>query len=265
MEPNSPKIPVMIARFVLTLLLAFFLMMVVLSFWPHKNASGWGVAGEMKEIIKFGTRSMLLIALALMFSLLFSLASIALHRWLPLTTPFVFVVSAIPAIFMGYLILALFRAKGIEPHFFHNPTGEELFHVPFSYYLLPAFVLGISDGFLSELILHLRQEISAIFGERYIKHALAMGFSPLAFAKRDLISRSLRVVFSRATALLSGSIVVERIFGVRGIGHLIFLAADYKYAGFMFLIVVSSVIFGGGLNFVHYLLSLLMDARLRAS
>jgi ABC-type dipeptide/oligopeptide/nickel transport system permease component len=113
--------------------------------------------------------------------------------------------------------------------------------------------------------MHLRQEFGSVLGERYVKHAKAMGLSPLSEAKRDLINRSWRVLFSRGTALLSGTIVVEQIFGVRGIGYLIFNAANYKHADSMFLILGCSVIFVIVINCVHYFLTLLIDPRLRES
>ena len=104
-------------RFVVTIGITCLLMGLLLRLWPNTQESGYSTAEELKLIfITYGGRSLLLITLALLISIGFTalslLFSIQFHRprfiGLGVKSCF-YILSAIPTIFVGYLVLAFFN------------------------------------------------------------------------------------------------------------------------------------------------------------
>jgi peptide/nickel transport system permease protein len=253
-------------RFFVTIGITCLLMWMLLSLWPNLQSSGYSTSDELKFIFIHGGRSLLLISLALLFSLAFTgcalIFSLRFHqpRFISVGIKSGFyILSAIPALFVGYLVL----------EFFNKNLGHDLFVASQSqagqlkYYLLPAFVLGVGDGFLNELIQHAEEEVNAIRRENYVRMAKGMGGSLWKYIWRDLIVRSSRVIFSRLTMLISGTVVIEFVFGIPGLGDLVFNAAERRYALRLMLVLFCIVIVVSFLNLMYRIMAVVMDARLR--
>jgi ABC-type dipeptide/oligopeptide/nickel transport system permease component len=231
-----------IIQFIVTVAIALTVMLLLL---------GWGALGELKQVVKPALRSLGLIGLALPFSILFTLLSQCFKR----TRLLFFLLSTIPAIFLGYLMTEFLQ------HFWGISYNVDKLHL--LKYVPPALALGIGDGFLNEFTQHTQQEFSTVMRENYVKHAKTMGAQVYIEAANDFTNRSLRILLTKTTALISGTVVVEKVFGIKGIGDTVFDAIKFEDAGFLSLILCGIVIVVALFNVVHQIMSLFLDPRLR--
>lgn len=262
------KRPILIStlRFFVTVGITCLLIGLLLRLWPSPQKSGYSTFHELKLIfITHGGRSFILIVLALLFSIGFTafsfLFSARFHQaGLGIKFGF-YLLSSIPTIFVGYLAVACFHKLGIDLVAIGDKAER------WQYYLIPALVLGVGDGFLNEFIQHAEEEVEAIRRENYIRLAKAIGTSGLRrwweYIQNDLMLRSSRVVFSRMTALISGTVVIEFVFGIPGLGLLVFDAAEKRYSLRLMLILLCMVIVVSLLNFMYRVMAVILDPRLR--
>ncbi len=131
------------------------------------------------------------------------------------------------------------------------------------YYILPAIVLGISDGFLTELILSSEDELNSIRRESYVRMSKLIGAKMWYRIRNDFFIHTSRVFLSRTGALLSGTVVVEFVFRLPGLGSLAFGAAEDSNVLRLMSILIFSVIIVGFLNLLHRLIAVIYDPRLR--
>src|SRR6266581_4815404 len=95
------------------------------------------------------------------------------------------------------------------------------------YFLVPIFVLGIASGTLSEMIRHLREELSRVLAEDYIRTARAKG-APVwrhAFKEGFLIPVT-EIMSAKIPFLLGGAVIVEQVFNWPGMGRMAWQAAQ---------------------------------------
>jgi len=84
-----------------------------------------------------------------------------------------YVLSAVPVFWFGYIMVYVFiHWFGMFPLISGTAARQE--HA-WLYFLVPIFVLGIASGTLSEMIRHLREELSRVLAEDYIRTARAKG------------------------------------------------------------------------------------------
>src|SRR5438034_9298088 len=94
------------------------------------------------------------------------------------------------------------------------------------YFLVPIFVLGIASGTLSEMIRHLREELSRVLAEDYIRTARAKG-APVwrhAFKEGFLIPVT-EIMSAKIPFLLGGAVIVEQVFNWPGMGRMAWQAS----------------------------------------
>jgi len=86
---------------------------------------------------------------------------------------------------------------------------------------LPVISLSLGDGMLMDFYLKIKNELSSLNQQQWVKSLRARGISTLKHKIRSLIVPIFNLVSSKITYLISGSIIVEYIFSWQGLGFLI--------------------------------------------
>ena len=201
---------------------------------------GHVVRGDLGESFRDGRSVLVLLGEALPITLLLSLPSILLGYLLAipigvvsavrpgglldrLLTALVFVLYSLPVQWVALmLVLAAsgsalpiqgLRSEGVRS------LGDLLAHL-----LLP--VACITYGSLAVLSRHLRSSMLETMGQDYIRTARAKGLSETAVVLKHALPNSLLGMITlfglTFPALASGAVIVERIFGLPGMGKLTF-------------------------------------------
>src|SRR5439155_8433961 len=140
----------------------------------HSVRSGLPV---LPELARVGMNTLYLTLGALVLTLAIALP-IAVHAAAHGDTPAntaatigAYVLSALPVFWFGYIVVYVFIHQfGMFPLI--SGTAAKQRHA-WLYFLVPIFVLGIASGTLSEMIRHLREELSRVLAEDYIRTARA--------------------------------------------------------------------------------------------
>ena len=190
--------------------------------------TGLPVFGEIARV----ALSTLYLTLGSMLVTLLIAVPIALHssvrgttalNWL--LTMLAYVVSALPVFWLGYVAVYVFIHQfGVFPLTARIAASSERTW-PFS--LLPIFVLGIGNGTVSEVVRHLREEMSRVMGEDYIRTARAKGASVWRHAfKEGLLIPMTEIIASKIPFILGGAVIVEQVFNWPGMGRMAWQAAQ---------------------------------------
>jgi peptide/nickel transport system permease protein len=173
---------------------------------------------------------------------------------------------AVPAFVMGIALIFVFAIKlGLVPSGGWTPPTEPGKFL--QQLVLPALSLGLIQGAM--LTRYVRSAILEVLREDYMRTARAKGAS----AVRTLVRHGLRnasipvvtVLGLHMTTLLIGSVVIERVFVIPGLGSLLLDAVANRdlllVQGVVMLLVVAAL----AVNFVVDVLYVLIDPRLRGS
>ena len=203
----------------------------------------------LSEVLRVGLNTLILTVGSLIVTLLISVP-IALYSavrgmnklsW-PLTI-FSYVVSALPVFWLGYIVIYFFTHKlGLFPLAFGFSSGGQKFH--WLYVLLPIFVLGLGNGTISEVIRYLRQEVSRVMAEDYIRTARAKGAPVWKHAfKEGLLIPVTEMVAAKIPFILGGAVIVEQVFNWPGMGRMAWQAAqDRDYPVIMGIAILAAVL-----------------------
>lgn len=183
------------------------------------------------EIVRVGL-STLYLTLGSMLVTLVIAVPIALHssvrgttalNW-PLTM-LTYVVSALPVFWLGYVAVYVFIHQfGVFPL---TPGIAASSERTWPVSLLPIFVLGIGNGTVSEVVRHLREEMSRVMGEDYIRTARAKGASVWRHAfKEGFLIPMTEIIASKIPFILGGAVIVEQVFNWPGMGRMAWQAAQ---------------------------------------
>jgi peptide/nickel transport system permease protein len=218
----------------------------------------WGHS-IFNQIMKRGVNSLKLMTLSMFFSILLTGGFIYLslvRKVNPFLANFLrwsfYIVSAIPVLFVAYAFFfksVALRASGSEPSL--------------GYYIIPALILGIGDGFLSEFIRHSEKESESIREQGYVRMAKARGVKVWKHIRRDFCLRFPQVLISRMVALISGAVIIEVVFNLPGLGRLALQAAEAKDSRQLLGISIFIVLFICVLNFSYRFLAPFFNPRLR--
>lgn len=154
----------------------------------------------------------------------------------------VYVVSALPTFWLGYIVIYVFtRQFGMFPIL--SGAGDAQQH-SWLYALLPVLLLGLGNGALSEVVRHLRAEISRVLSEEYIRTARAKGAAVWRHAyKEALLLPVAEIIASKMPFVLGGAIIVEQVFNWPGLGRVAWQAAqDRDYPVIMAVTLLAAVI-----------------------
>lgn len=146
----------------------------------------------------------------------------ALNRSLTLL---VYLVSALPVFWLGYVTIYIFIHKfGVFPVVSRVSASSEW---TWLYSLLPICVLGVGNGTVSEVVRYLREEMSRVMGDEYIRTARAKGASVWRHAfKEGFLIPMTEIVASKIPFILGGAVIVEQVFNWPGMGRMAWQAAQ---------------------------------------
>jgi peptide/nickel transport system permease protein len=214
--------------------------------------------------------ALLALGLAIVLALPIALAS-AVRPYSPLdhgVTVFSLLGVSLPGFWFALVLILVFTdrlgwlpASGIRPA---GTAGFGLAHV-WPYLVMPTIVLALS--ILPFLVRYARSAIIENLGEDYVRVAHSKGLGPAHVLLRHVLRNSLIPVVTvlglLIPTLLSGSVVVETIFAIPGIGRLALqgaLSRDYP-------VVMTMTVLGAALIVVCNLLTdisyALLDPRIR--
>ena len=136
-----------------------------------------------------------------------------------------YVLSAVPVFWFGYIVVYVFIHQfGMFPLISGTAAKQE--HA-WLYFLVPIFVLGIASGTLSEMIRHLREELSRVLAEDYIRTARAKGAAVWRHAfKEGFLIPVTEIMSAKIPFLLGGAVIVEQVFNWPGMGRMAWQAAQ---------------------------------------
>lgn len=140
-------------------------------------------------------------------------------------TMLAYVVSALPVFWLGYLVIYVFIHRfGMFPLLSASWKGQG--H-PWLFFLVPILVLGIGNGTMSEVIRYLREEMSRVMAEDYIRAARAKGASVWGHAfKEGFLIPVTEIVASKIPFIIGGAVIVEQVFNWPGMGRMAWQAAQ---------------------------------------
>ena len=205
---------------------AAWLARVLLGDFGHSIRTGLPV---LPELARVGVNTLVLTLGSLFLTLLVA-APIAVHAAVngdtagnTAATVAAYVLSAVPVFWFGYIVVY------VSIHrfgFFPLVSGTSAKH-PWLYSLVPIFVLGTASGTLAEMIRHLREGLSRVLAEDYIRTARAKG-APVwrhAFKEGFLIPVT-EIMSAKIPFLLGGAVIVEQVFNWPGMGRMAWQAAQ---------------------------------------
>ena len=160
-------------------------------------------------------------------------------------TTFTYIVSALPVFWLGYIVIYVSMHRfGLFPLAFGSTSRQW----SWIYFMLPVLVLGVSNGTVSEVVRFLREEISRVLAEDYVRSAWAKGASVWKHAfKEGFLIPITEIVAAKIPFILGGAVVVEQVFNWPGMGRMAWQAAqDRDYPLIMGITLMAAIIVRGG-------------------
>ncbi|MEM8858471.1 MAG: ABC transporter permease [Chloroflexota bacterium] len=177
--------------------------------------------------------------------------------------------DAVPSFFLGILLIILFGVMwGILPLGGMTPVRSSepvTLWVRIQHLILPTIVLGVS--WIAVMSRYMRAETLEVLGQDYVRTAHAKGLSGFrvyfTHAARNALIPIVTIIGPAVTALLGGSIVIERIFNWPGMGRMILEALSQRdFPVVMAVTVIGSALVIAG-NLLADILLVLVDPRVR--
>ena len=136
-----------------------------------------------------------------------------------------YVISALPVFWLSYIAIYI---SIHEFNFFPlASTGNASGANYWLYTLVPVLVLGLGSGTISEVIRSLREEMSRVMAEDYVRTARAKGASVWRHAfKEGLLIPVTEIIASKIPFILGGAVIVEQVFNWPGMGRMAWQAAQ---------------------------------------
>jgi peptide/nickel transport system permease protein len=173
--------------------------------------------------------------------------------------------SSIPILVWAFALLALSTAVfGVAPSFMNleRAGGGETFLI----YAAPILSLALGDGILSDIIRHVRSEAEQEMDRTYMRALQARQVPVLRHVWRGIVGPVFTVVSNKIAYLISGTIVVEYVFGAQGLAWRIYWSIErtkeYEVVLAATLLFVAVTVL---LKLLSELVSLMADPRLRAA
>jgi ABC-type dipeptide/oligopeptide/nickel transport system permease component len=173
--------------------------------------------------------------------------------------------SSVPILVWAFALLALSTAVfGVAPNFGNlqgASTGEALL-----IYAVPIAALALGDGVLSDIIRHVRSEAEQEVEQTYVRALRARKAPVLRHVWRGIVGPVFTVVSNKIAYLISGTIVVEYVFGARGLAYQIYWSIEatkeYEVVLAATLVFVAVTVL---LKLLSEFVALMADPRLRAA
>ena len=239
---------------------------------------GRPVGGKIKEAVGWTLR-LNLTAIILAFGIAVPLGLAMARRkesyFDRISSKVLFIFFAVPSFWLGTLLIVffttpeyakwldLFPAGGIGNY--HFATGLKRFGIIVASLFLP--VLSLLLGALAYLTRQMRDSVVRESREDYVRMARAKGLKERTVYRRHILRNALfpmiTMLGAAIPASVSGSVVIEILFGIPGMGRLLFdsiLSQDWLVVFVMVLLAAILTIAGYALSDILYRLA---DPRLR--
>ena len=102
-------------------------------------------------------------------------------------------------------------------------------------------ILAFGNGSLSEMFNTFEAELSKILKREYVLAGVAWGHPLLYFPRREIFITCLELLFSRLPILISSTIMIERIFTIKGLSYTIYDCITFKSQANFELLITSTV------------------------
>lgn len=158
-----------------------------------------------------------------------------------------FIGVSMPSFWFGIILIILFAVRlGWLPAIGYSSLTEDGFWPWFSHLLLPSLAIGA--GYAAILMRFIRAGLLEVLGSDFIRTARAKGLGERRVLVRHALRNSLIPVVTIAgiqlALLLSGAVVIEIVFSIRGLGRILVGAIfDKDYPIVQGAILVVAVIF----------------------
>lgn len=127
--------------------------------------------------------------------------------------------SVVPVLILGVAVVAIAtEGFGLPP--FRQVLGLAGGGAVLAIYLLPMLTLAFGDGLLGDVMRTVETETARTTAQPWYRAAKARGVSLRRHLTRRLLPPTTAVLASKAAYLVSGSVVVEYVFGWQGLGYL---------------------------------------------
>lgn len=175
------------------------------------------------------------------------------------------IIMAIPPFFLGMLLILIFGVilriftPGHYIDYHEDPAGF------FGYLILPALAIALPRAAM--VIRFLRNSLSEQLKSDYVRTARSKGVDPNALLYRHVLKNALIPVvalFGMIVAeILAGSIIVEQVFGLPGIGRLLISSITSRDFPLIQSMVVCLAFIVVSVNFLTDLAFRVIDPRIR--
>jgi ABC-type dipeptide/oligopeptide/nickel transport system permease component len=127
--------------------------------------------------------------------------------------------SVVPVLVLGVaLVVIATEGFGLPP--FRQVLGLAGGGAVLAIYLLPMLTLAFGDGLLGDVMRTVEAETTRTTTQPWYRAAKARGVPLRRHLTRRLLPPTTAVLASKAAYLVSGSVVVEYVFGWQGLGYL---------------------------------------------
>ena len=140
-------------------------------------------------------------------------------------TMMAYLVSSLPIFWLGYIAIYIsIHSFNFFPLLSMSKSGGGN---EWLYTLVPVLVLGLGNGTISEVIRNLREEMSRVMKEDYVRTARAKGASIWRHTfKEGLLLPVTEIIASKIPIILGGAVIVEQVFNWPGMGRMAWQAAQ---------------------------------------
>ncbi len=171
----------------------------------------------------------------------------------------------IPGFWLGILLLLMFSVQlELFPSGGYIPLCEDLRGWASSI-ALPSLSLGIISS--SVLIRMIRSSIIGNMNEDYARTATGKGLSSAKVLRKHVLKNAMIPVLSmfglQAAAILAGTIIIESVFSIPGIGRLLLYSVQRRDLPVVQGIVIWIAVITIGINFTMDIVHMYIDPRIR--
>ncbi|MDH5359627.1 MAG: ABC transporter permease [Gammaproteobacteria bacterium] len=136
---------------------------------------------------------------------------------------FAYMISAIPVFWLGYL--GIYLSTHLFGFFPLGLGSSDTGNV--AKFLLPIFILGLGSGLISEVVRHMREQVSRVMNEEYIRTARAKGAVVWKHAfKEGFLIPVTEIMAIKMPFIIGGAIIIEQVFNWPGMGRMAWQAAQ---------------------------------------
>ena len=204
-----------------------------------------------KQVASAYGKTLVIVAGALLISLLISLplgflsALKQQSKFLQFIVKMIELISSVPVFITGFFILlvCMHPPKCIANFKINLSSRDNFGIIEESFFFFFLFViLGLGNGSVIEFIKHIHNEISMINSKMYMKAVKARSADYFKHLGRNALIPVLAIISNRFIFLLSGAVVIEKIFTIQGVGLKSIDAAEVRDYPLIMGIVVFTVV-----------------------